>query len=115
MRVAPGDPVHFGGSMAALGACEHQLRRGKVIGITAPRKKSPLDPSWATPRDSTSPDSAPPSGWACSRRRGAPAAFISFASTPGAAEALGYVCRRFIESAGGEAVDMSSKNPAAPR
>jgi tripartite-type tricarboxylate transporter receptor subunit TctC len=47
--VAAGD-VHFG-VMAAPGAIPHiKSGRGKVIGITT-AKKSPLDPSWATPRD----------------------------------------------------------------
>jgi tripartite-type tricarboxylate transporter receptor subunit TctC len=47
--VAAGD-VHFG-VMAAPGALPHiKSGRGKVIGITT-AKKSPLDPSWATPRD----------------------------------------------------------------
>src|SRR6266550_2227716 len=47
--VASGD-VHFG-VMAAPGAIPHiKSGRGKVIGITT-AKKSPLDPSWATPPD----------------------------------------------------------------
>jgi tripartite-type tricarboxylate transporter receptor subunit TctC len=52
--VAAGD-VHFG-VMAAPGALPHiKSGRGKVIGITT-AKKSPLDPSWATPRDAGIPD-----------------------------------------------------------
>ena len=52
--VAAGD-VHFG-VMAAPGAMPHiKSGRGKVIGITT-AKKSPLDPSWATPRDAGIPD-----------------------------------------------------------
>ena len=52
--VAAGD-VHFG-VMAAPGAIPHiKSGRGKVIGITT-AKKSPLDPSWATPRDAGIPD-----------------------------------------------------------
>ena len=52
--VASGD-VHFG-VMAAPGALPHiKSGRGKVIGITT-AKKSPLDPSWATPRDAGIPD-----------------------------------------------------------
>src|SRR5918992_3556827 len=52
--VAAGD-VHFG-VMAAPGAMPHiKSGRGKVIGITT-QKKSPLDPSWATPRDAGIPD-----------------------------------------------------------
>src|SRR5687768_2262108 len=52
--VAAGD-VHFG-VMAAPGAMPHiRSGRGKVIGITT-QKKSPLDPSWATPRDAGIPD-----------------------------------------------------------
>jgi tripartite-type tricarboxylate transporter receptor subunit TctC len=42
--------------MAAPGALPHiKSGRGKVIGITT-AKKSPLDPSWATPRDAGIPD-----------------------------------------------------------
>jgi tripartite-type tricarboxylate transporter receptor subunit TctC len=52
--VAAGD-VHFG-VMAAPGALPHiKSGRGKVIGITT-AKKSPLDHSWATPRDAGIPD-----------------------------------------------------------
>jgi len=52
--VAAGD-VHFG-VMAVPGATPHMKSgRAKVIGITT-AKKSPLDPSWATPRDGGIPD-----------------------------------------------------------
>jgi tripartite-type tricarboxylate transporter receptor subunit TctC len=52
--VAAGD-VHFG-VMAVPGAAPHiKSGRGKVVGITT-AKKSPLDPSWATPRDAGIPD-----------------------------------------------------------
>jgi tripartite-type tricarboxylate transporter receptor subunit TctC len=52
--VAAGD-VQFG-VMAVPGAAPHiKSGRGKVIGITT-AKKSPLDPSWATPRDAGIPD-----------------------------------------------------------
>ncbi len=52
--VAAGD-VDFG-VMAVPGATPHlKSGRGKVIGITS-AKKSPLDPSWATPRDGGIPD-----------------------------------------------------------
>jgi tripartite-type tricarboxylate transporter receptor subunit TctC len=52
--VAAGD-VHFG-VMAVPGAMPHMKSgRGKVIGITT-AKKSPLDSSWATPRDGGIPD-----------------------------------------------------------
>lgn len=52
--VAAGD-VHFG-VMAVPGALPHiKSGRGKVIGITT-AKKSPLDASWATPRDAGIPD-----------------------------------------------------------
>jgi tripartite-type tricarboxylate transporter receptor subunit TctC len=52
--VAAGD-VHFG-VMAVPGATPHlKSGRAKVIGITT-AKKSPLDPSWATPRDAGIPD-----------------------------------------------------------
>ena len=52
--VAAGD-VHFG-VMAVPGATPHlKSGRAKVIGITT-AKKSPLDPSWATPRDGGIPD-----------------------------------------------------------
>ena len=65
--VAAGD-VQFG-VMAAPGAIPHiKSGRGKVIGITT-AKKSPLDPSWATPRDAGIPDSTPRSGSACRAER----------------------------------------------
>jgi tripartite-type tricarboxylate transporter receptor subunit TctC len=52
--VAAGD-VHFG-VMAVPGAIPHlKSGRAKVIGITT-AKKSPLDPTWATPRDGGIPD-----------------------------------------------------------
>ena len=52
--VAAGD-VHFG-VMAVPGATPHlKSGRAKVIGITT-AKKSPLDQSWATPRDAGIPD-----------------------------------------------------------
>lgn len=52
--VAAGD-VHFG-VMAVPGALPHiKSGRGKVVGITT-AKKSPLEPSWATPRDAGIPD-----------------------------------------------------------
>jgi tripartite-type tricarboxylate transporter receptor subunit TctC len=52
--VAAGD-VHFG-VMAVPGATPHMKSgRGKVIGITT-AKKSPLDASWATPREGGIPD-----------------------------------------------------------
>ena len=52
--VAAGD-VHFG-VMAVPGATPHlKSGRAKVIGITT-AKKSPLDPTWATPRDGGIPD-----------------------------------------------------------
>jgi tripartite-type tricarboxylate transporter receptor subunit TctC len=52
--VAAGD-VHFG-VMAVPGAMPHlKSGRGKVVGITT-AKKSPLEPSWATPRDAGIPD-----------------------------------------------------------
>src|SRR5713226_3598038 len=52
--VAAGD-VHFG-VMAVPGATPHlKSGRGKVIGITTARR-SPLDPSWPTPRDAGIPE-----------------------------------------------------------
>jgi tripartite-type tricarboxylate transporter receptor subunit TctC len=52
--VAAGD-VHFG-VMAVPGAMPHlKSGRGKVIGITT-AKKSPLEPSWQTPREAGIPD-----------------------------------------------------------
>ena len=103
--VAAGD-VHFG-VMAAPGALPHiKSGRGKVIGITT-AKKSPLDPSWATPRASSR-ISTPPSGWACSRRRARPIVDRINAEVRETLK-LPDVQKRFIESAGGEAVGMSSK------
>src|SRR5688500_4401596 len=104
--VAAGD-VHFG-VMAAPGAMPHiKSGRGKVIGITT-AKKSPLDPSWATPREAGTPDLVA-SIWV--------GLFAPKGTPPAVAERLNKevrqtldapdVQKRFIESTGGEAVGMA--------
>ena len=103
--VAAGD-VHFG-VMAAPGALPHiKSGRGKVIGITT-AKKSPLDPSWATPRDAGIPD-LDASIWvglfapAAADRRSHQRRSARDAQASRCAEAL-------HRERGGEAVGMSSK------
>ena len=105
--VAAGD-VHFG-VMAAPGAIPHiKSGRGKVIGITT-AKKSPLDPSWATPRDAGIPDLDASIWVGLFAPKGTPQVIVDrinkeVRQTLGSPE----VQKRFIESAGGEAVGMTS-------
>jgi tripartite-type tricarboxylate transporter receptor subunit TctC len=105
--VAAGD-VHFG-VMAAPGAIPHiKSGRGKVIGITTARK-SPLDPSWATPRDAGIPDLDASIWVGLFAPKGTPQPIVDRVNrevreTLKAPE----VQKRFIESAGGEAVGMTS-------
>jgi tripartite-type tricarboxylate transporter receptor subunit TctC len=105
--VAAGD-VHFG-VMAAPGAIPHiKSGRGKVIGITT-AKKSPLDPSWATPRDAGIPDLDASIWVGLFAPKGTPQAIVDRINKE-VRETLGSpeVQKKFVESAGGEAVGMSS-------
>ena len=104
--VAAGD-VHFG-VMAAPGAIPHiKSGRGKVIGITT-AKKSLLDPSWATPRDAGIPDLDASIWVGLFAPKGTPQAIVDrinaeVRQTLNSPE----VQKRFVESAGAEAVWMT--------
>jgi tripartite-type tricarboxylate transporter receptor subunit TctC len=103
--VAAGD-VQFG-VMAAPGALPHiKSGRGKVIGITT-AKKSPLDPSWATPRDAGIPDLDASIWVGLFAPKGTPQPIVERLNKE-VRETLKLpdVQKRFIESAGGEAVGM---------
>src|SRR4029079_4808968 len=104
--VAAGD-VHFG-VMAVPGAAPHiKSGRGKVIGITT-AKKSPLDPSWATPRDAGIPDLDASIWVGLFAPKGTPQAVVDrIHSAARATLALHEVQKQFIEKAGGEAVGMT--------
>jgi len=104
--VAAGD-VQFG-VMAAPGAMPHiKSGRGKVIGITT-AKKSPLDPSWATPRDAGIPDLDASIWVGLFAPKGTPQAVVERINKEVRATlALPEVQKSFIEKAGGEAVGMS--------
>jgi tripartite-type tricarboxylate transporter receptor subunit TctC len=104
--VAAGD-VHFG-VMAAPGAIPHiKSGRGKVIGITT-AKKSPLDPSWATPRDAGIPDLDASIWVGLFAPKGTPQAIIDRVNAE-VRQTLNSpeVQKRFVESAGAEAVGMT--------
>ena len=106
--VAAGD-VHFG-VMAAPGAIPHiKSGRGKVIGIPT-AKKSPLDPSWATPRDAGIPDLDASIWVGLFAPKGTPQPIVDRLNKE-VRETLKVpdVQKRFIESAGGEAVGMSEQ------
>src|SRR5437870_12095626 len=104
--VGAGD-VQFG-VMAAPGAIPHiKSGRGKVIGITT-AKKSPLDPSWATPRDAGIPDLDASIWVGLFAPKGTPQAIVDrinaeVRQTLNSPE----VQKRFVESAGAEAVWMT--------
>jgi tripartite-type tricarboxylate transporter receptor subunit TctC len=104
--VAAGD-VHFG-VMAAPGAIPHiKSGRGKVIGITT-AKKSPLDPSWATPRDAGIPDLDASIWVGLFAPKGTPQAIIDRVNAEVRQTLnLPEVQKRFVESAGAEAVGMT--------
>ena len=104
--VAAGD-VQFG-VMAVPGAAPHiKSGRGKVIGITT-AKKSPLDPSWATPRDAGIPDLDASIWVGLFAPKGTPQAVVERINREVRETlALPEVQKRFIESAGGEAVGMT--------
>ena len=104
--VAAGD-VQFG-VMAAPGAMPHiKSGRGKVIGITT-AKKSPLDPSWATPRDAGLPDLDASIWVGLFAPKGTPQAVVDRINKEVRETlALPDVQKKFIESAGGEAIGMT--------
>jgi len=104
--VAAGD-VHFG-VMAVPGAMPHiKSGRGKVVGITT-AKKSPLDPSWATPRDAGIPDLDASIWVGLFAPKGTPQAIVERinAEVRKTLE-IPEVQKRFVESGGAEAVGMS--------
>jgi tripartite-type tricarboxylate transporter receptor subunit TctC len=104
--VAAGD-VHFG-VMAAPGALPHiKSGRGKVIGITT-AKKSPLDPSWATPRDAGIPDLDASIWVGLFAPKGTPQAVIDRINAE-VRQTLSMpdVQKRFVETGGAEAVGMT--------
>ncbi|HEU4440403.1 MAG TPA: tripartite tricarboxylate transporter substrate binding protein [Burkholderiales bacterium] len=103
--VAAGD-VHFG-VMAAPGALPHiKSGRGKVIGITT-AKKSPLDPSWATPRDAGIPDLDASIWVGLFAPKGTPQAVVDKVNQEvRAALSDADVKRRFVDT-GAEAVGMA--------
>jgi len=104
--VAAGD-VDFG-VMAVPGALPHMKSgRGKVIGIST-AKKSPLDASWATPRDAGIPDLDASIWVGLFAPKGTPQTVIErlnkeVRATLNVAE----VQKKFVESAGAEAVGMT--------
>jgi tripartite-type tricarboxylate transporter receptor subunit TctC len=104
--VAAGD-VHFG-VMAAPGAIPHiKSGRGKVIGITT-AKKSPLDPSWATPRDAGIPDLDASIWVGLFAPKGTPQPIIERINKEVRSTlAQPDVQKRFVESGGAEAVGMA--------
>jgi tripartite-type tricarboxylate transporter receptor subunit TctC len=104
--VAAGD-VHFG-VVAAPGATPHiKSGRAKVVGITT-AKKSPLDPSWATPRDAGIPDLDASIWVGLFAPKGTPQAVVDRINAEVRQTlAMPDVQKRFVESAGGEAIGMT--------
>ena len=105
--VAAGD-VDFG-VMAVPGALPHMKSgRGKVIGIST-AKKSPLDPSWATPRDAGIPDLDASIWVGLFAPKGTPQPVIDRLNKE-VRDTLKVpeVQKKFVESAGAEAVGMTS-------
>ena len=94
--------------MAAPGAMPHiKSGRGKVIGITT-AKKSPLDPSWATPRDAGIPDLDASIWVGLFAPKGTPQAVVDRVNKE-VRETLKLAggAEKFVESAGAEAVGMT--------
>jgi len=96
------------GVMAVPGAAPHLASgRGKVIGITT-AKKSPLNPSWATPRDAGIPDLDASIWVGLFAPKATPQAIVDRINREVRATlALPEVQKQFIEKAGGEAVGMT--------
>jgi tripartite-type tricarboxylate transporter receptor subunit TctC len=104
--VAAGD-VDFG-VMAVPGAMPHMKSgKGKVIGIST-AKKSPLDSSWATPRDAGIPDLDASIWVGLFAPKGTPQAVIERINKE-VRETLRLpeVQKKFVESAGAEAIGMT--------
>jgi tripartite-type tricarboxylate transporter receptor subunit TctC len=104
--VAAGD-VDFG-VMAVPGAMPHMKSgRGKVIGIST-AKKSPLDASWATPRDAGIPDLDASIWVGLFAPKGTPQPVVDHINRE-VRETLKLpeVQKRFVESGGAEAVGMT--------
>ncbi len=104
--VAAGD-VDFG-VMAVPGAMPHMKSgRGKVIGIST-AKKSPLDASWATPRDAGIPDLDASIWVGLLAPKGTPQPIIDRINRE-VRETLSLpdVQKRFVESGGAEAIGMT--------
>jgi tripartite-type tricarboxylate transporter receptor subunit TctC len=104
--VAAGD-VHFG-VMAVPGALPHMKSgRGKVIGIST-AKKSPLDASWATPRDAGIPDLDASIWVGLFAPKGTPQPVIDRINNE-VRQTLSVpdVQKRFVESGGAEAIGMT--------
>jgi tripartite-type tricarboxylate transporter receptor subunit TctC len=104
--VAAGD-VDFG-VMAVPGAMPHMKSgRGKVIGIST-AKKSPLDASWATPRDAGIPDLDASIWVGLLAPKGTPQPIIDRINKE-VRETLSLpdVQKRFVESGGAEAIGMT--------
>jgi tripartite-type tricarboxylate transporter receptor subunit TctC len=104
--VAAGD-VDFG-VMAVPGAMPHMKSgRGKVIGIST-AKKSPLDASWATPRDAGIPDLDASIWVGLFAPKGTPQPIIDRVNAEVRKTLeLPDVQKRFVESGGAEAVGMT--------
>jgi tripartite-type tricarboxylate transporter receptor subunit TctC len=104
--VAAGD-VDFG-VMAVPGAMPHMKSgRGKVIGIST-AKKSPLDPSWATPRDAGIPDLDASIWVGLFAPKGTPQPVIDRVNAEVRKTLeIPDVQKRFVESGGAEAVGMT--------
>jgi len=105
--VAAGD-VDFG-VMAVPGALPHMKSgRGKVIGIST-AKKSPLDSSWATPRDAGIPDLDASIWVGLFAPKGTPQPVVDRLNKEVRATLnVPEVQKKFVESAGAEAVGMTS-------
>jgi len=104
--VAAGD-VDFG-VMAVPGALPHMKSgRGKVIGIST-AKKSPLDSSWATPRDAGIPDLDASIWVGLFAPKGTPQPVVDRLNKEVRATLnVPEVQKKFVESAGAEAVGMT--------
>ena len=104
--VAAGD-VDFG-VMAVPGAMPHMKSgRGKVIGIST-AKKSPLDASWATPRDAGIPDLDASIWVGLLAPKGTPQPIIDRINKEVRQTlSLPDVQKRFVESGGAEAIGMT--------
>src|SRR5687767_9283288 len=104
--VAAGD-VDFG-VMAVPGAMPHMKSgRGKVIGIST-AKKSPLDASWATPRDAGIPDLDASIWVGLFAPKGTPQAIVDRVNAEVRKTLeLPDVQKRFVESGGAEAIGMT--------